>query len=215
MRPLLPSSLALGLLLGLAPPAHALGPIDVEVGAKVGAGTNPVGGGLPDPMGLGLGGRAGVALSGLYLGVSVVDSLGATGQLHVVEGPDFEEGTLSPHSLLYGLEAGYGIPLAHRVLLRAQLGVGQDRLGMGGGLAVGTTLDNIVDLPQPVATTTYLYLEPAIVALVTLGHLYAGVDVGALLLPSGPSVAPPGTPFLSPHRLDGATTAHAQVGVRF
>jgi len=61
-------------LRGLARDAHALGPGDIELGAKVGYATNPLSGsGASNPL-FGLGGRAGFAFKGgLYLGGSVVD----------------------------------------------------------------------------------------------------------------------------------------------
>jgi hypothetical protein len=210
---------ALGVALGFAPAAHALGPVDVEVGAKVGAGSNPVGGGLPNPLGVGVGGRAGISVSGLYAGVSAIDYLGTSGRLDLVQGTDFEQGPLSPHSFLFGVELGYGLRLARVLVLRAQVGLGDDVLGMGGGVAVGSLLDNIISVARPVPDRGYLYLEPGVTALFEVGWFFAGVDVNALVLPWGPSVTPPGagstTPFLSAHKLDGAATVHGQLGVRF
>src|SRR5271167_4825380 len=60
--------------------AHALGPIDLEVGAKVGGATNPLSGnGVPNPLGVGLGGRAGIAfLGGIYLGGNIMYYLGSS-----------------------------------------------------------------------------------------------------------------------------------------
>jgi hypothetical protein len=42
--------------------AHALGPVDLEVGARAGIGTDPCGFFVPNPLGFGLGGRAGICL---------------------------------------------------------------------------------------------------------------------------------------------------------
>jgi hypothetical protein len=53
--------------------ASALGPVDIEVAAKVGGGTNPENNSHdagPNPLGFGFGGRAGVSVSGLYAGLS-------------------------------------------------------------------------------------------------------------------------------------------------
>jgi hypothetical protein len=50
------------------------------------------------------------------------------------------------------------------------------------------------------AISNYFYLEPGVVGLVSLGVLFVGADVGALLLPMGPDIA---------------LTAHGQIGVTF
>lgn len=215
--------LVLGASLSLASTAHALGPIDVEVGAKVGAGSNPIGNGFPNPLGVGVGGRAGVAISGLYAGISAMDYVGSSAQrIDVVEGTSYEQGSVSPHSFLYGAELGYGRKLGGLVLLRAQVGVGDDVLGMGGGVGIGTTLDNIIVPALAVPSRNYLYVEPGVVALIQLGVIYVGLDVSALLLPSGPSartpygaLSPATAPFSTSHALDAALTAHGQLGVRF
>jgi hypothetical protein len=59
--------------------AHDLGPVDIEVAAKAGYATNPLSTNGPlsasNPLGFGLGGRAGLAFKGgLYLGGSVVEA---------------------------------------------------------------------------------------------------------------------------------------------
>src|SRR5260370_21062545 len=53
--------------------ANALGPVDVEIGARAGVATSPLG-----PLGFGIGGRGGVSILGLYAGIDVIDYLGAT-----------------------------------------------------------------------------------------------------------------------------------------
>src|SRR5580704_7161554 len=53
--------------------AKALGPVDIEVGARAGAAFGPLA-----PLGFGIGGRAGVSFFGFYAGVDVIDYLGAT-----------------------------------------------------------------------------------------------------------------------------------------
>src|SRR5260370_17643940 len=49
--------------------AHALGPVDLEIGARIGGASSPVSGGL-NPLGFGLGARAGVSLFSFYGGLS-------------------------------------------------------------------------------------------------------------------------------------------------
>ena len=72
MRFLAPQRFVLAALLSLATvrPAHALGPVDLEIAAKLGSGTGN--------YGLAVGGRAGISLVGVYGGASVVNYFGRT-----------------------------------------------------------------------------------------------------------------------------------------
>jgi hypothetical protein len=184
---------AAGVILGVsayAHDAHALGPVGVEVGAKVGGGTNLFGSSQEhgaydfNPMGFGVGARGGVTVSAFYVGLSAVYYVGSTS-------PSLE-GSLSSHSLLYGLEAGYGFKLLGRLTIRPQLGIGN------------------FDLSDTFAGGNFLYLEPGVVAFVELGWLYAGADANALVLPAAPDMS--GGPG---NVVDIGFTAHGQVGVRF
>ena len=93
--------------------AHALGPIDLEIGAKVGAGTNPTGDKI-NPLGFGLGGRAGIGIFGIYAGVTAMYYFGGS-----ASDPIHRTGK----AVLYGAEAGYTFKLVF-LELRPQLGVG-------------------------------------------------------------------------------------------
>jgi hypothetical protein len=75
------------LTLATSRPAHALGPVDLEIAGKVGYGSNN--------LDLGLGGRAGVSFFGLYGGLNIVDYLGQS----------------SVHTLTYGGEVGYSFKI--------------------------------------------------------------------------------------------------------
>jgi hypothetical protein len=214
--------LVLAAALSASAPAQALGPVDVEVGAKVGAGTNPVGGGFPNPLGFGVGGRAGVSIFGLYAGLSAMNYFGGgSQQVDVTQGFAYERGSVSPHSFLWGGEAGYGVSLFGLVTLRAMFGIGEDVLGMSGGLATGLTNDNMVHPTLPVQSTSYVYLEPGLTALANLGVFYVGLDASALLLPAGPgwppnlATVPLHGAFSSTHQLDTAIAVLAEVGFRF
>jgi hypothetical protein len=171
--------------------AAALGPVDIEVAAKVGGGTNPeknTGGSPPNALGLGLGGRAGVSLFGLYGGVSFMDYLGTKGVYSGV--------TESMKSILYGVEVGYniGVPL---LTLRPQLGVGNYTVSGGfNGNAAGALL------PQQNFTKSNLYLEPGVTGLLSFGMLIVGADANVLFLPGLNGSQP-------------AFTAHGQVGIKF
>jgi len=75
------------------------------------------------------------------------------------------------------------------VTIRPQLGLGNLRLSSASG-----------DPPGAGAISNYVYFEPGVVVLVSLGALFVGADVGALILPTGP---------------DSALTVHGQIGVTF
>src|ERR1700722_18203834 len=110
----------------LAPmPARAGGAVGIELGAKVGAGTNPVSGSGVNPMGFGVGGRGGVSLYGLYAGVAGVYYLGSS------EGSAFsfgQSGKTLFHSAVYGFEGGYSIKLLRLLTIRPQVGLGNDQI---------------------------------------------------------------------------------------
>ena len=90
-------------------PAHALGPIDVEVAGKVGYGTNY--------YGLGLGARAGISFLGLYGGVNFINYFGQG-----------QNGLPAESAFTFGGEVGYGIKIAF-VTIRPLVGLGVEQLG--------------------------------------------------------------------------------------
>jgi hypothetical protein len=162
--------------------ADAIGPVDIEVAARAGTAISNLG-----PLGFGIGGRGGVSVLGLYVGVDIIDYLGATSQCDSCSAPaGVPLPKRSQSALLYGFEAGYSFRIS-LVTIRPQLGLGDFRLStsLGGG---------------PRSASNYFYLEPGVVGLVALGPLLVGADVGALLPPTGPELA---------------LTVHGQLGVRF
>lgn len=191
--------------------AHALGPIDLEVGAKVGGGSNPISGpksadgvSEPNPIGFGIGARGGISFFGLYAGVSGMYYLGSSASAAV----DGVTAKSSIHTAVYGGEFGYNIKLIPLLTIRPQIGIGNAEFSES--VSVG-------GVSQSAPSTGYLYLEPGVVALISLGILYVGADVNALLLPSGPTSNSCATPNKNGicTGFDGAITAHAQVGVKF
>jgi hypothetical protein len=179
--------------------ASALGPLDLEVAVKAGGGSNWTGQ-SPNPMGFGIGGRAGVAIHGLYGGVNGMYYVGSSATGNCVPFPPcFPSGrefTYSLHSYQYGAELGYGAMIS-LLTVRAQVGLGDYGL-----------VSHVETVSQ--TTNSYFYLEPALVGLVSLGTWLIGADVGALLLPSG--LDPRG---VTSSKFDSAFVAHGQVGVRF
>ena len=172
--------------------AHALGPVDLEVGAKVGVGTNPSSeSNAPNVMGFGLGARGGVSFLGIYGGVQLMYYFGSSQDTSVL-GQSF---SVSEHSLLYGIEAGYGFTLLDLLTIRPQIGIGNFTATAsfsGNGAAVQGSNSN---------SNSNLYLEPGVTGLVSLGMWFVGADANALFLPG----------------LDHSTTAftfHGQVGIK-
>jgi hypothetical protein len=182
--------------------ADALGPIGIEAGAKVGVGTNPVSGSTINPLGFGIGARGGISIFNIYAGVAGVYYLGGNNETAGLK--------TTLHTAVYGFEAGYNIKLLGLLTIRPQVGFGNNEFSgnvSGGGVT------------SSFPSSGYFYLEPAVVGLFSIGILYVGADVGALLLPAGPAntsaaASCKGAPS-SCHSFDAALTAHAQVGVNF
>jgi hypothetical protein len=191
----LAATLGLGLF-SMSRDAHALGPLDLELGAKVGAGTNPASNG-PNPLGFGIGARGGVSIFGLYGGLNVMYYLGGSETTQTPGGSI----SISAHSLLYGVEAGYGMKLSI-LTVRAQLGVGNASITASGSAQAGgfsSSGDH---------TDNNLYLEPGVTGMLALGMWFVGADVNALILTgvkdqNGNSST------------DTALTLHGQLGVTF
>lgn len=166
--------------------ASALGPVDIEVAAKVGGGSRTTSG-SPDALGFGFGARAGVSFFGFYGGLSFMDYLGASTPTAVFAA-GAQPGKYSLKSVLYGVEAGYNIGVPF-VTLRPQLGVGNYTLTAS---STGTAS----------SSTNNIYLEPGVTGLLSFGLWLVGADANILLLPG-----------LSGSQ--AAFTGHGQVGVTF
>jgi hypothetical protein len=157
--PLLVAAAAAAFLTGsIAGDAHALGPIDLELGAKVGYGTSPSNSGPINPLGFGIGGRGGVSFFGIYAGVGAMYYLGGSQTL------DGEK--VSLHTVMYGFDLGYNFKIAI-LTIRPLLGIGN--------LTVSSSPSS--------GNESNLYLEPGVTALVSLGTLFVGADANLLVLP--------------------------------
>jgi hypothetical protein len=168
--------------------AHAIGPVDVEAGARVGGGTSPFSS-QPSPLGFGLGGRAGASFLGYYAGLSLMYYFGDKTN-------DASNVSRSEHAWFYGGELGYGTKLLGALTLRGTLGIGDVTVNYKGPLP--KDLNN-------------LYLEPCFTALVSFGFLYVGADASVIVLPS---IGDPSNPT-NGSSWDAAFTAHGQLGVTF
>ncbi len=174
--------------------ARALGPVDLELGGKIGVGSNPNSSG-PNPLGFGLGARGGISLAGFYGGASVIYYFGSSQDV-TAGGVSLSE---SVHSLLYGFEGGYGVKLLDLLTLRAQLGIGNATFtasasGQAGGATGGGSVSN-----------SNLYLEPGAVAMVSLGSWFVGGDANVLILPGIQDTSGQST-------TETAITFHGQIG---
>jgi hypothetical protein len=156
--------------------AHALGPVEVELGARLGYATNPDGN-IPNPLGTTVGARGGLELfHRLYLGVNAQYYFGSSVDTPLA-GPN--DSTVRTHTVLLGFEAGYSIHVS-LLTIRPQLGIGDASI---------TTLSNLspdplgtATLPNYTQTNTRLYLEPGLVAQINVGLVYVGADVNILVI---------------------------------
>lgn len=174
--------------------AHALGPLSLEVGINAGYGTNPDSdNGATNPLGVGLGGRAGVSiLFGLYGGIMGEYYLGGS------------QNGIGVHTTQYGVQLGhnFGIPF---LTIRPQVGLGNLTISSGSG-----TVDMI---PIPSQTYNSFWVEPGVVGLITFGIYFVGADINALLVTSYPTgVNSDGSTATG---LKAAMTAHGQLGLTF
>jgi hypothetical protein len=182
--------------------AHALGPLDLEIGAKAGVGTMPSNESGPNPLGFGIGGRAGVAIAGLYGGVSAVYYVGESQSVSA----GGVSANVSKHALLYGVEGGYGWKLLDILTIRPQIGVGQMTLWASGGLSSSGAITANTSGSQ---SANALYLEPGVTAMISLGTFFVGADANVLVIPSL------NDPTIGKSQSDIAFTAHGQLGVKF
>jgi hypothetical protein len=143
--------------------AHALGPVGIEIAAKGGGASNPSDVSV-SPLGFGVGGRAGVEVLNFYAGASALYYFG--------HGVDYADFSASSHSVLYGVEAGYGFKLLDdHLTIRPLLGIGNAHVSY--------------DEPGYVHTSySSLYLEPGVTVLVGLGSAFVGADANLLVIPN-------------------------------
>jgi hypothetical protein len=159
--------------------ALALGPVDIEIGAKLGyadGGNADLG---ANPLGLAVGGRGGEVFSGLYGGIDAMYYTGGTPSPPPCVGTACAAPAVpSFHAFAIGIEVGYGLKLSI-LTIRPQLGLGNITFTA----AFGTPNDPSVGK---------FFGRPALVGLVALGPAYAGADAGLLVVPGFDGVAPIG-----------------------
>lgn len=178
------------------------GPIELELGAKAGVGSNPSSSSL-NPLGFGIGARGGVSIIGIYGGLNLMYYTGGSSDTNVVVGNVHT----SAHSLMYGIEGGFNFRLLDDLLtLRPQLGLGNFNVSYdASGNAVGVTVSGN-------ESKSYLYLEPSALAYLSFGNLFVGADIGFLVIPSVDERTGPTT---TESKTWTSLTIHGQVGLKF
>jgi len=155
-----------------------------EAAARSGFASAPIRGAV-NPFGAGFGARVGFNLSRVYLGATIIDYIG---------GADL---AATDQALLFGIEAGYSVPLGSLFTLRPELGIGDAILTHNEPITsaadVVTSASGVTSQATSIATEVKsLYLQPRAAIMFTSGHFFASVTGGALVLPSityGPSPA--------------------------
>jgi hypothetical protein len=169
-----------------ARPAHALGPVDLEIAAKAGYGSND--------FGFGFGGRAGISFFGFYGGLSAVDYLGKSVD------------NVTTHTLLLGGELGFGIKIS-RLTIRPLLGLGEGIISES--VPVVPAMSSSTALQGSSSNTSgSFYLEPGGLIQLNFGLIIFGVDAGCLILTSNQSIG-------GITQLTEAFTIHGQFGLKF
>ncbi len=196
----IPAAASLALALA-APSARALGPVDIEVAATGGYGTNPTST-AASPLGPGIGARVGASMLGFYAGAQVAGYFGS--------GTASVDGyKVTDSAVKVGGELGYGLRIA-TVTLRPRLGVGD--------LIVSTSPTRteapcqlcqiVVSVVRP-STQDDLYIDGGVTGLFALSRwFFAGADVDFLVIPN-----PIGGSCCD--ELETAFTVDAQLGARF
>jgi hypothetical protein len=158
-----------------ATPHEATG-LDVELGGVVSYVTPPIRGGT-NPFGAGLGGRVGLVYSGFYVGITVLDYVG---------GSDVD---VSYQAIFYGLEVGYGwrLPVLQgpSLTLRPVLGIGDAAVSYTDPALAADVVTSASGSSSSSDTLTVnnVYVEPALMLMLSSGHYFGAVRGSALVIP--------------------------------
>ncbi len=190
-------TIVVGILLS-ASSANALGPVTVEAAATLGGGMNPSL--VTNPLGFGLGARAGVSFHEVYGGIMGRYYLGTTAADATVNPGTTAPSSLAMRGALEGVEVGYtfGTPVFR---VRPLVGVGNSTLfarSSPPGTVTSESFDNV-------------YIEPGVLLMVPIKMFFVGADLGVVILPRA-MLAPVG--YSTPTSY-ASFVANGQVGVRF
>ena len=157
-----------------------------ELGGRAGFATVPIRGGV-NPFGPGLGARAGLVLSNVYFGATVMSYFGDS------------DGGATDQALLFGLEAGYGIHVGPYFTLRPQLGLGDMILSHTEPPPATGRVDVVTSASGSgggaLSTTTHvanIYLQPALIGQVAWQNYFVALDLSIVAVPGityGPAPA--------------------------
>jgi hypothetical protein len=158
------------------------GPIHIEAAGRVAVSGSQLSWpryGWPGPgEGGGVGARAGASYLGIYGGLNYMDYLS--------EGSCADSTTSScgtSHGFSYGIEGGYGRMFAQRLIVRAQLGIGDHVNNVEGTTFTcqgnGATCSTFTSH----SSTHFLYLEPALMVALSVGPVLAGIDASVFFMP--------------------------------
>jgi hypothetical protein len=155
-----------------ARPAAALGPIDLELAARGGFGWSPVKNSGVNPLGVGLGGRAGIGIFSIYAGIEGAYYFGQGSEQVPIVSPTGQLGTAraTASSYLYGIEAGYNFNILF-LTIRPTIGVGN--------YTIHTKVEGV-----GTGDAHSVYIEPRATALIGIGIWEIGTDI-AVFLPPG------------------------------
>jgi hypothetical protein len=214
--------------------ARAVGPVDIEGGGTLGYGTNPSHG--PNPLGVGLGVRAGVNVYGLYAGVDLTYYFGGSGNCGG-GAPNSGDGlsslppaycsalpaevSLSQMSVLYGVDVGYtlNIPRVRFLKFRPILELGDSEITRTGTVGL-SDITTAASLAQYRSENSF-YVQPGLTVLLVVDAFFFGVDANLLLIPGVTDIeavsanADGSGNLLTSRRTLAAFTTHAQIGFRF
>jgi hypothetical protein len=158
-------------------PATSGGGLDVELAAQASYVTPPIRGGA-NPFGAGFGGRVGLVYSGFYVGASVLDFLGGSNV------------DVSYRAVLYGLEVGYGLRFpafgGGSFTLRPQVGLGDAVVYYTDptlAADVVTSASGSSSASADTLTVNNVYVEPALLAMLSSGGHFVAARAGALVIP--------------------------------
>jgi len=151
---------------------------EVELGGRAGYASAPIRGG-PNPFGAGFGGRFGVAFSGVYIGATLVDFLGAS------------DVDVSYRALLYGVEAGYGVRFRAfgntALTLRPLIGVGNAVIyytDPSQKVDVVTSASGSSSSGSDTISVNNIYVQPSFAVMLSSDGHFAALAANALVLPN-------------------------------
>jgi hypothetical protein len=188
---LVAASLSAGaVLLAVPKEAHAIGPVDVEVAARVGYASNPSNvSGSSDGLGFGAGVRGGVSFFGIYAGLSFMYYAGASESETLPTGTGTSGSlSVSTSAILYGIDLGYSFKLPMFITIRPQVGFGNATA--------------MVSVNNVSSSNNNSYVEPGVLLQARFGTFIAGVDANALFFPGQ-------------NDSQAAFTIHGQLGLAF